>query len=125
MLSLSKMRVLLLVLVCGSAAWAQESGTGCVTTRDGSTVCPKPDSQCKVNRYGDVICSTPGGGIEADRYGDLACGPGYCVKDQRGDIFCSSAARGAAAVDRYGNATCSEACVKAASASCVVLKSAR
>lgn len=122
MLSLSRICTLLFLLVCANAAWAQEPGPGCIAARDGSMVCPKPDSQCKLNRYGDVICSTPGGGIEADRYGELVCGPGYCVKDQRGDISCSSAPRGAVALDRYGNATCSENCVKASSAICVVPK---
>ena len=125
MSSLSRIFALLCVLVCGSAAWAQMSGSACISMRDGTTVCPKPDSQCKLNRYGDLICSTPGGGIEADRYGDLVCGPGYCVKDQRGEVFCSSAPRGASAVDLYGNASCSVACVPAASSLCVVPKAVR
>lgn len=120
MLSLLKLFSLLVILGSYGIACAQASE--CMSARDGTTVCPKPDARCKLNRYGDVVCSTPGGGIEADRYGDLLCGPGYCVKDRRGDVFCSSAPRGAAAMDRYGNATCAEACVPANNGACVVPK---
>ena len=126
MLSTARLVIALAVLTAGAVSWAQgASASECIAARDGSTVCPKPDATCKLTRHGDVQCSTPGGGIEVDRYGDLVCGPGYCVKDQRGDIFCSSAPRGAAAQDRYGNAACSESCVRAKKALCVVPKPAR
>jgi len=116
----SKIVALWILLACGSAAWAQEAGAGCIAARDGRMVCPQPDAKCLINRTGDVICSTPGGGIQADRYGEVVCGPGACVRDERGDIFCATSPRGAAALDRYGKATCSGACVPAASAQCVI-----
>ena len=125
MLSVAKTLALSLALVCSSAIWAQSSGSVCVTARDGSTVCPQADAQCRQNRYGDVICSKSGGGIEVDNYGDVLCGPGNCVKDSHGDIFCSTTPRGAAALDRYGKAVCSESCIKAQSASCVVPRAAQ
>ena len=105
-------------LLAGLAgAWA--AGDACTTDREGKMLCPAPDSSCVVDRVGDVICSTPGGGIEFDRYGDPVCGPGYCTKDLRGDLFCSSAPRGAAAMDRYGTANCAVSCVAAARQACV------
>src|SRR4051812_27444090 len=99
------------LLVAAQTAWAQDKG--CTTGRDGRLVCPPPDSTCVVARSGDVICSSPGGGIEIDRYGDPVCGPGYCAKDIRGDLFCSSSPRGAASQDRYGAAVCAVGCVAA------------
>jgi hypothetical protein len=92
---------------------------GCIPARDGRLVCPQPDSACMSDPDGNVLCSTPGGGIEFDRYGKPACGPGYCTKDQRGDIFCSSAPRGAAATDQNGNAVCAGSCVRAKIEACV------
>ena len=54
-----------------------------------------------------------------DQYGQLVCGPGYCVKDLHGDIYCSSAARGAASVDISGNPVCSDNCMRASTSLCV------
>ena len=107
--------------LCLSAAGAAAHATqaGCVTTRDGRMVCPEPDSRCLTDRHGEVVCSTPGGGIVLNRYGDPVCGTGHCTTNLRGEIFCSSAARGAVVVDRYGNAACSHACVEARASACV------
>lgn len=91
----------------------------CVTRRDGQVVCPQPDARCVLDRYGEVACSTPGGGIVHDRYGDPVCGPGHCSTDRRGDVYCSKSPRGAAAVDRYGMATCTDQCVPAKASACV------
>ena len=91
----------------------------CTTNREGRTVCPAPDSTCLKDRYGDVVCSTPGGGIELDRYNNPVCGPGYCTKDLRGDLFCSSSPRGASSTDRVGNAVCADNCVPASPQVCV------
>jgi hypothetical protein len=54
-----------------------------------------------------------------DLYGELLCGPGYCVRDQRGEVFCSSQPRGAAMVDQTGNAVCSVSCVPGTKEACV------
>ena len=107
--------------LCLSAAVtsAHAVKAGCVTARDGRVICPEPDSRCLADRHGEVVCSTPGGGIMLNRHGDAVCGAGYCTTDLRGEIFCSSAARGAVAVDRYGNAACSHACVEASARACV------
>jgi hypothetical protein len=122
MFNLRKTACLLLVICSYGNVWAQPRYTACLSTPDGTTICPKPDSECRLNRYGDAFCSTPGGGIESDRYGELLCGPGYCVKDRRGDVFCSTAPRGGAALDRYGDAICAEGCILAKVDACVVLK---
>ena len=118
--ALLKSAALACLLIAASGAQAQNNpGPGCATARDGSVVCPKADARCMPNRYGDILCSTPGGGIEANRYGDLVCGPGYCTKDALGEVNCSSSPRGAAALDRYGAAVCSDSCVKASASVCV------
>jgi hypothetical protein len=108
---------LLLLLLCEVPAQAHDKT--CTANREGKMVCPEPDASCKTDRTGEVVCSTAGGGIELNRYGDPICGPGYCAKDRRGDIFCSNQPRGAAALDRYGNAACAGECVAATPQHCV------
>lgn len=112
----------LILVLAGLAFAAPALANGCYTVRDGRTVCPKPDSRCLADRYGDIRCSAPGGGVEFDRYGDPVCGPGYCTKDLRGDVFCSSASRGAADVDRHGKAVCAVGCLPARADACVKLQ---
>jgi hypothetical protein len=109
--------LLFLLLLCGVPAQANDRT--CTPNREGKMVCPEPDASCKADRTGEIICSTAGGGIELNRYGDPVCGPGYCAKDLRGDIFCSNQLRGAASVDRYGNAVCAGECVAAMPQRCV------
>lgn len=109
----------LLPLLIGMSPTLHAQDKGCTPDRYGRMVCPAPDSTCIADRYGDIVCSTPGGGIVEDRYGDPSCGPGYCTKDQRGDVFCSNRARGAASTDRYGNAVCAGDCVAARPQACV------
>jgi hypothetical protein len=105
-----------------AAPCARAADETCTPTRDGRLVCPAPDTKCVADRTGEVICSSPGGGIEFDRYGEPVCGPGYCTKDLRGDLFCSKLQRGAASVDRYGNAACAGSCVPARAQACTNLK---
>jgi hypothetical protein len=113
----------LLALLLGGEALAQDKT--CTPNREGIMVCPEPDASCRPDRTGEVICSTVGGGIEFNRYGDPVCGPGYCTKDRRGDIYCSNQPRGAASVDRYGDAVCAGECVAASAKRCVVPKPKR
>ena len=114
----------LLPLLSGMPSSLHAQDKGCTPDRYGRMVCPAPDSTCIADRYGDIVCSTPGGGIVEDRYGDPSCGPGYCTKDPRGDVFCSSSPRGAASTDRYGNAVCAGNCVQARPQACVRPKAA-
>lgn len=117
---------LLLALAMGLAMPALGAGEkGCVAGRDGRLVCPEPDARCRADRHGDIVCSSPGGGIEFDRYGEPVCGPGHCTRDIRGDLFCSSAPRGAAATDRFGNAVCAVSCVPAQAQACIRPKASR
>jgi hypothetical protein len=115
----------LALVLCLATLTVIATDDGCTTTRDGRVVCPKPDSRCVTDDQGEVICSTPGGGIEFDRYGVPVCGPGYCTRDQRGELFCSSVPRGAAATDRSGNAACSVSCVPATPQACIKLRSSK
>ena len=111
-------------LLWAAAASATGHHAGCATARDGRLVCPQPDARCVAIRHGEVMCSTPGGGIVFNRYGEPVCGAGYCITDRRGDVFCSNTARGAAAVDRFGNAVCAVACQPAKTQACVKPKAA-
>lgn len=105
---------------CAAAPEAESAHKICKKTPDGRRVCSElPDSICLPDGRGEVFCSQPGGGIAFDMYGVAKCGPGFCVRDQRGVIWCSSVPRGGAATDLYGNATCTESCVRATSEACV------
>lgn len=94
---------------------------GCVTSRSGETLCPAPDSKCAKDLYGDWHCSPPGGDVTLDRGRTPVCGPGQCVVDLRGDVYCSSSSRGAAALDRYSEASCAGGCVRAQAQACTRL----
>lgn len=111
-----KTALALLLLVPASVAAAD-----CVTNRYGDTVCPPADSQCTTNRYGDWVCSGPGGGILVNRIGVPVCGAGQCVIDNNGEVMCSTEARGAAGIDRYGKAVCTSGCAAAKEERCTPL----
>ena len=78
----------------------------------------QPDSTCAANQRGDVVCTKPGGGMMSDQYGEQLCGPGYCVKDQRGNVLCSRQPRGGATVDQSGKAVCAGGCVPGTKEAC-------
>jgi hypothetical protein len=107
------------LLTVASLAAIAQGDTSCKTGSDNRMVCPPPDGTCMVDRTGTVVCSNSGGGIAVDRYGEAVCGPGNCAKDLRGDLYCSDAPRGSAAIDTYGNAACSGSCVRASREACV------
>ena len=66
------------------------------------------------------MCSPVDGGIEIDVYGNPHCGPGYCVRDQYGKVFCSSTPRGASSLDRDGKPVCTDGCIPGRADACVV-----
>jgi hypothetical protein len=113
--------VLMVLLGLGASTGTKAQDKSCMTNSQGNMVCPAADSTCLKNRYGDIVCSTPGGGIALDRYGEPSCGPGSCTRDVRGDLFCSSSPRGAAATNATGDAVCSGQCVPAQPKACVKL----
>jgi hypothetical protein len=90
----------------------------CLSDRYGSVQCPPAGGSCLKDRYGEIWCSPPDGGILFDRYEVAVCGPGQCVIDNRGEVFCSSVPRGSAALNRYGEAMCTEGCVGATARAC-------
>ena len=110
------MRYLLAILLGFglSAAHAQ----GCVNDRYGNVQCPPPGGSCVKDLAGDVRCSPADGGITLDRYRVPVCGPGQCIADSKGEIFCSRVGKGAAALDRYGDAVCTDGCIKATAQAC-------
>jgi hypothetical protein len=98
----------------------QRPHDGCLTDRYGNVACGPAASSCLKDRYGEVKCSTPGGGIVLDRYKTPVCGPGACRPDRYGDVVCSAVPAGATALDINGEVVCTEGCVKATAAACVV-----
>jgi hypothetical protein len=99
-------------------ARSQSVNPGCVNDRYGNVQCPPPGGSCIKDRGGDIQCSPADGGVLLDRYQVPVCGPGQCVTDIKGEVFCSRVAKGSAAVDRYGEAVCTEGCIKAAAQAC-------
>ncbi len=115
----------LMVLAAFGIGDASADAQPCTRTQDGSVVCGAADTVCKTDRRGEVFCSTPGGGLLFDRLGAAQCGPGHCVRDQRGEVWCSATPRGGAATDRNGRAHCTDSCVRATVAACVRPRPAR
>jgi hypothetical protein len=98
-----------------------QATAGCVTDRNGQTLCPPADSRCVKTRYGDWTCSPPGGDAVLDRYGNPVCGPGACITDLNGNISCSTQPRGSAALDLYSKAVCTGGCTEATPGRCAPL----
>ena len=101
-----------------SSARSQSATPGCVSDRYGNVQCPPPGGTCVKDRVGEVRCSPTDGGIQLDRYQVPVCGPGQCVTDTKGEVFCSRVPKGSAALDRYGDAVCTEGCIGAAAQAC-------
>src|SRR5262252_6292587 len=83
-----------------SFAYSQSVTPGCVNDRYGNVQCPPPGGSCLKDYLGEVRCSPPDGGIFLDRYQKAVCGPGQCVVNRRGEVLCSRAPKGSAALDR-------------------------
>ena len=101
-----------------SFARSQSVSPGCLNDRYGNVQCPPPGGTCVKDLAGEVRCCPEDGGILLDRYKVPVCGPGQCVTDVKGEVFCSRVPKGSAALDRYGDAVCTEGCVSAAAQAC-------
>jgi hypothetical protein len=111
--------LLLGLALCNAPLQLFAQGAGCVMDQSGRVLCGPPDANCAANQRGEVFCTTPGGGMMPDQLGELLCGPGYCVRDQRGDVYCSNQPRGGAMMDQQGNAVCSGTCIRGTTQACV------
>lgn len=111
--------LLLGLALCNAPLQLFAQGAGCVMDQSGRVLCGPPDANCAANQRGEVFCTTPGGGLMPDQLGELLCGPGYCVRDQRGDVYCSNQPRGGAMIDQQGNAVCSGTCIRGTTQACV------
>jgi hypothetical protein len=98
---------------------AQAVQAQCITDIRGRTVCPPPDSSCLRDRYGNSVCSPSKGGIGVDLYGVPVCGPGACIKNNRGNLFCSVSPGGYAAINLYAEPVCTDGCMPASADYCV------
>ena len=113
-------RFLVALIILGAASAHSQSVTpGCLNDRYGNVQCPPPGGSCLLDLYGDVRCSPPDGGILLDRYKNPVCGPGQCIVDRFGEVRCSGVGKGSAALDRAGDAVCTEGCVAASLQACV------
>jgi hypothetical protein len=108
-----------LCALVASSAQAQSVNPNCLSDRYGAVQCPPAGGACLKDRYGEIWCSPPDGGILFDRYEVAVCGPGQCITDNHGEVYCSRVPRGSAALDRYGDATCTEGCVGASARACI------
>jgi hypothetical protein len=77
---------------------------------------------CTQDALGRVICAPPGGGAQTDSLGRVLCGPGQCVVDALGRVYCSSQPSGGAAVDALGRPVCVGGCVPGSSSYCQTLR---
>ena len=112
--------VALTALSATSSVRAQSATPGCVSDRSGTPQCPPPGGGCIKDLHGEVRCSPPDGGILLDRYREAVCGPGQCIAAKfTGEIFCSRAPKGYAALNTYGDAVCTEGCVPASAKACI------
>ncbi len=100
-----------------------QSQTGsCITNIRGETVCPPARTVCLQDRdTTEIKCSTRDGGIAHDFYGKASCGPGSCIRDMGGKVSCSRTPGGAAAINMYSEAVCTDGCVPGNPALCTTL----
>lgn len=106
--------------LCFASTQVLAQGSGCIRLKNGTVICAQPDTSCAANQRGEIVCTTPGGGMMNSPNGEQLCGPGSCVRDQRGHVFCSSQPRGGATLDQNGNAVCTGGCVPGAKEACVM-----
>jgi hypothetical protein len=108
----------LLVTLAGTS-FAPAAVAQCVTDRFGNAFCPPPGGGCVKEIFDKVKCSSADGGILLNRFQAAECGPGQCVTNRLGEIFCSSAVKGYATVDGNGDATCTGGCIRGSASACV------
>lgn len=73
---------------------------------------------CAQNSIGQVLCAPPGGGAQINSIGQVMCGPGQCVVNLIGQVYCSSQAAGSAAVNSIGQPVCVGGCVLGSASYC-------
>ena len=76
-------------------------------------------SQSCLNSITGVVCPPPVGGITTDSINRIVCGPGECVKDNIGRVYCSSTPGGAVGKDNIGRVVCVGGCVEASAEYCI------
>src|SRR5258708_35015434 len=102
--------LLLGLALCNAPLQLFAQGAGCVMDQSGMVLCGPPDSNCAANQRGEVFCTTLGGRLMPDQLRDLLCGPGYCLRDQRLDVYCSNQPRCGAIVTQRGDAVSAGPC---------------
>jgi hypothetical protein len=110
--------VLFIILLSLTLVPVSSAKEGCVRNVSGEVICASPGGSCMQNIYGQVLCSKPGGGIIKNGTGEILCGPGKCVRDGIGDVYCSSEPEGGAALNGLGQAVCVGGCVKGSASYC-------
>lgn len=91
----------------------------CFRNKDGGLRCQQGSITCLPDALGKVSCAPADGGVERNNFGEPLCGPGYCMRDWKGDVFCAKTPRGASDVDRYGEPVCVGGCMPGQAALCV------
>jgi len=77
---------------------------------------------CITDRRGDYKCAQPGGDVILGVFGHATCGPGPCVLDGGGRVFCAREPDQSAVVRPDGIAECTSGCIRASADFCMKLK---
>ncbi len=116
----SPVRLLLALLIAAAASFITPAAMAqCVNDSLGNTFCPPPGGACLKDALGKVKCSSADGGIVLNRFQEAVCGPGQCVINAIGEVFCSKAPKGYASLNGIGEPVCTSGCVAASSSACV------
>lgn len=104
--------------LCITGASAAQEEPRCFRHKDGGLRCPQGAITCMPDALGAVSCAPTDGGIDVNNYGQPLCGPGYCLRDWKGDVFCSTTPRGPSHQDIHGQPVCTGGCVAGQAALC-------
>jgi hypothetical protein len=108
-----------LLMTLAGASFAPAAAAQCVNDNFGNAFCPPPGGGCVKEIFDKVKCSAADGGILLNRFQQAECGPGQCITNRLGEIFCSKEAKGYATVNGNGDAACTGGCIRGSVSACV------
>jgi hypothetical protein len=110
--------LLALFIAIGAMAISHTASAQCVNDNLGNAFCPPPGGGCVKEAFGKVKCSAADGGIVLNRFQEAVCGPGQCVMNALGEIFCSKLPKGYATMNATGEPVCSGGCMPGSASAC-------
>ncbi len=101
-------------------AWMTAAALGALTFLFAPVCLAQFQCEQKTDARNTIICAPPQGDLVRNRSGKYVCGPGQCVvNSSSGEVICSAAPGGLAALDSRGEGLCVEGCVAASESLCV------